>query len=95
MLQSADSGIYTENKVAVSKPKSSAAKKASKGAAVKLGEEGRTRSSRPYPASSFEDALDLGAAIMRLAAGERVRRLTLLEKMGKSATIYRPIQAAL
>lgn len=49
-------------------------------------EEGRTRSNRPYPASSFEDALDLGTAIMKLAAGEKVRRLTLLEKMGKSAT---------
>lgn len=46
----------------------------------------RTRTARPYPASSFQDALDLGNAIMLHAAGERVRRLTLLEKMGKSAT---------
>ncbi|QHJ00398.1 hypothetical protein GT347_21900 [Xylophilus rhododendri] len=47
---------------------------------------GRTRTARPYPASSFQDALGLGNAIMTHAAGERVRRLTLLEKMGKSAT---------
>lgn len=72
--------------MAASKTKSAAAKKASKAAAAKSGEEGRTRSNRPYPASSFEDALDLGTAIMKLAAGEKVRRLTLLEKMGKSAT---------
>ncbi|MGM3274531.1 hypothetical protein [Ralstonia sp. 24A2] len=46
----------------------------------------RTRTSRPYPASGFLDALVLGNAIMQHAAGERVRRLTLLEKMAKSAT---------
>lgn len=47
-------------------------------------EEGRTRTARPYPASSFTDALQLGEAIMKFAAGDRVRRLTLLEKMNKS-----------
>lgn len=72
--------------MAVSKPKNGTAKKASKRATAKGSDEGRTRASRPYPASSFEDALDLGIAIMKLAAGEKVRRLTLLEKMGKSAT---------
>jgi hypothetical protein len=46
----------------------------------------RTRTARPYPASSFKDALVLADAIMTHAAGERVRRLTLLEKMQKSAT---------
>ena len=45
----------------------------------------RTRTNRPYPASSFADALVLGNAVMMHAAGERVRRLTLLEKMAKSA----------
>ena len=45
----------------------------------------KVRKARPYPASSFADALVLGEAIMRHAAGERVRRLTLLEKMDKSA----------
>lgn len=46
----------------------------------------RTRTARPYPASSISDALELGKAIMSLAAGEKVRQLTLLEKMGKSTT---------
>lgn len=46
----------------------------------------RTRVARPYPASSFADALDLAQAVMTHAAGERVRRLTLLEKMSKSAS---------
>ncbi len=45
---------------------------------------GRTRTARPYPASSFNDALPLGEAIMKHAAGEKVRRLTLLSKMDKS-----------
>ena len=49
-------------------------------------EMGRARTARPYPASSFEDALSLGKAIMTLAAGDRVRRLTLMERLGKSDT---------
>lgn len=63
----------------------------SKGAVTKksgdaIESSGRSRTARPHPASSFEDALPLGQAIMTLAAGDRVRRLTLLEKMGKSDT---------
>lgn len=68
--------------MATAKKKSVAAKKRAKSVVVAA----RTRTARPYPASSFQDALDLGNAIMQHAAGERVRRLTLLEKMGKSAT---------
>ena len=44
----------------------------------------RTRQARPYPASSFTDALPLGEAIMRHASGEKVRRLTLVQQMDKS-----------
>jgi len=44
----------------------------------------RSRKARPYPASSFTDALPLGEAIMKHAAGEKVRRLTLLKQMDKS-----------
>lgn len=44
----------------------------------------RGRKARPYPASSFTDALPLGEAIMKHAAGEKVRRLTLLQQMDKS-----------
>jgi hypothetical protein len=47
---------------------------------------GRTRSARPYPASSFLEALPLGAAIHQHASGQRVRRLTLLKQMQKSPT---------
>jgi hypothetical protein len=46
--------------------------------------EAKSRKSRPYPASSFTDALPLGQAIMKYAAGEKVRRLTLLQQMDKS-----------
>jgi bisphosphoglycerate-dependent phosphoglycerate mutase len=55
-----------------------AAKKAS--TAKKSGETTRTRTARPYPASSIADALELGKAIMTFSAGEKVRSLTLLEK---------------
>ncbi len=44
----------------------------------------RTRQARPYPASSYADALPLAEAILRFASGEKVRRLTLLQKMDKS-----------
>jgi hypothetical protein len=46
----------------------------------------RTRSVRPYPASSFTEALPLAAAIHEYAAGQKVRRLTLLQQMEKSPT---------
>ncbi len=51
---------------------------------IKKVEPSKTRKARPYPASSFEDARQLGEAIMAYAAGDKVRRLTLLEKMTKS-----------
>lgn len=41
---------------------------------------------RTYPAGSFADSMELGQAILNIAAGGRVRRLTLLEKLGRSAT---------
>ncbi|MFN3168821.1 MAG: hypothetical protein ACE37H_17345 [Phycisphaeraceae bacterium] len=44
----------------------------------------RSRKARPYPASSFTDALPLGEAILKYASGEKVRRLTLLQQMDKS-----------
>jgi len=46
----------------------------------------RTRRQRPYPTASFEETLELGEAIQKYASGEKVRRLTLLEKMNKSPT---------
>lgn len=46
----------------------------------------RTRTSRPYPSASFEETLELGEAIHKYADGEKIRRLTLMEKMEKSPT---------
>ncbi|MGA2177398.1 MAG: hypothetical protein ABSH38_20685 [Verrucomicrobiota bacterium] len=46
----------------------------------------RTRAVRPYPSSSFEEALKLAEAIQTIAAGGRVRRLTLCEQMKISPT---------
>ena len=46
----------------------------------------RTRVARPYPASSFEEALKLAEAIQKIAPGGKVRRLTLCEQMKISPT---------
>jgi hypothetical protein len=45
----------------------------------------RTRTPRTYPASSFLEALPLADAIQLRAAGQKVRRLTLFENLGRSA----------
>ncbi len=42
------------------------------------------RVARPYPSMSFEEVLPLAHAIHRVAAGQRVRRLTLLREMQKA-----------
>lgn len=47
---------------------------------------GKARKTRPYPASSFSEALPLAEAIHKFAAGQKVRRLTLLQQMQKSPT---------
>lgn len=42
----------------------------------------RKRLQRPYPACAFTEALAIGQGIVQHAGGQKVRRLTLLEKMG-------------
>jgi hypothetical protein len=44
----------------------------------------RARRTTLFPASSFEEALTLANAIQKHAAGQKVRRLTLFDQMGKS-----------
>lgn len=44
----------------------------------------RSRITRAFPASTFEEALVLAQAIQQFAAGQRVRRLTLFDNLGKS-----------
>lgn len=44
----------------------------------------KRRTQRTYPALSFTEALVLGRAIYEFAAGLRTRRVTLLDRMGKS-----------
>jgi hypothetical protein len=44
----------------------------------------RKRVNRSFPASSFEEALELPAAIQRIGGGEKVRRLTLFEQLDRS-----------
>jgi len=46
----------------------------------------KKRVPRPYPASSFEEALPLAEAIHKFASGQKVRRLTLLKQLEKSPT---------
>jgi hypothetical protein len=61
-------------------------KKKKKKGKRKAGTSQRTRTVRPYPASSFEEALPLAEAIHEYASSEKVRRLTLLKHLEKSPT---------
>lgn len=45
----------------------------------------RRRRRRPFPALPFREALQLATAIQEYASGSRVRRLTLFDRMGRSA----------
>jgi hypothetical protein len=49
---------------------------------------GRRRARRggrkPFPSLPFEEALTLGQAIQRIAPGQRIRRLTLFEELGRA-----------
>src|SRR5437899_1686485 len=42
------------------------------------------RAQRSFPASSFEEALQIADAFQKMAAGQKVRRLTLFEHLKKS-----------
>jgi hypothetical protein len=44
----------------------------------------RARRTTLFPASSFEEAMTIAKAIQKHAAGEKVRRLTLFDQIGKS-----------
>lgn len=44
----------------------------------------RAGGTRPFPASSFEDALSLAESIQRFGGGQPVRRLTLFDELGRS-----------
>lgn len=44
----------------------------------------RTRIVRTFPASSFMEALPLAEPIQRFGSGQKIRRLTLFENLGRS-----------
>jgi len=44
----------------------------------------RSRTVRSFPSTTFDEALVIPLAIQQYAAGQRVRRLTLFDKLGKS-----------
>jgi hypothetical protein len=57
-----------------------------KSAVVNSASEPRSRISRPFPASTFEEAIVLAEAFQKFAPGQqKVRRLTLFDKLEKSA----------
>lgn len=62
--------------------KKASAKPVTKKIAPKKGER-RTRTERKFPALTFEEALEIPEAIQKYAAGQKVRRLTLFEKLNK------------
>lgn len=44
----------------------------------------RTRITRSFPASTFDEALEIPTAIQRYAAGQKIRRITLFDHLKKS-----------
>ena len=46
----------------------------------------RTRKERNFPALTFAETLTLAEGIQKYAAGQKVRRLTLFEKLNKDPT---------
>lgn len=61
-------------------------KSAKKGKTLPKEDAARTRVIRNFPASTFEEALTIAEAFQKYAPGQvRVRRLTLFDKIGKSA----------
>ena len=44
----------------------------------------KPRKERKFPARTFQEALGIAEAIQRYAAGQKVRRLTLFEKLDQS-----------
>src|SRR4051812_14754031 len=44
----------------------------------------RKRVKRTYPFGTFEDAMELALAIQEHASGQKVRRLTIFDKMNKA-----------
>lgn len=63
------------------KPKRKVSKKKKKSKTTKADAKRTTRS---FPASTFEEALTVPQAIQQFAAGQKVRRLTLFDHIGKS-----------
>jgi len=44
----------------------------------------KARAKRTFPTCSFEEAIEIAAAIQKFAAGQKVRRLTLFDQLGKA-----------
>ncbi len=63
-------------------PKKVSKKRSKKKSGKKSNSTKRRRSA--FPASSFEEALTIPVAIQKYAAGQKVRRLTLFDHLGKS-----------
>lgn len=73
-----------EAKEEASKTPSKRLKKARKKKSAKAGSKLGRRASIPFPTIPFQAALILPEAIQEHAAGQKVRRLTLFEKLGRS-----------
>lgn len=73
---------------ASTKPKASKKKKATRKSKTTASKDGkpqkRTNTVRPYPIVPYREATVIGDAIFKFASGEKVRRLTLLEKLERN-----------
>lgn len=78
-------GAAAEKSAKTKRPKRRKRKIATRRKTAAAGATGRApRASRPFPAATFEEALELALAIQRISGGAKVRRLTLFEQLDKS-----------
>ena len=83
MAETADEAlpVTTPQKPKTAKPKKRAKSKAT---ASEKQKQKRLVTPRPYPVVSYREATTIGDAIFKFASGEKVRRLTLLEKLERN-----------
>jgi len=68
------------------KKKVTAERKPKKAKKTQAAKPRKKRTQRPYPAVAFKEAKIIGDGIWKHGAGDRIRRLTLFEKLGMSTT---------
>lgn len=77
-------GEQVATKLVPARPRKGAKPVAIKEAAPEVVERGRKRTARPFPAASFEEAIEFARDLFRFGSGQPVRRFSLFDHLGKA-----------